>query len=297
MPVIVGDVADPHVEAVVAQLHAEPVIVDASSLPAKRVTITGNEVHVDGLTVSPQAGWLRRLAPAGWTESMNDRGLEAAARSAAVSALAALARDERFDWLTPLDRLGGAENKPYQYRLAAAAGVPVPEWIVTTDPESVPTSGDWISKPLGPGSFIDEEGTGYVVPTTAVNLGDPQTIARVPFILQRRVKARVHARIITVGPHAWSATLRADDLPMDWRMAPSAHYGFTDKPVPDDVSQHALAITSATEVRYSAQDWIQGADGRWWFVDLNPAGQWLFLPATVAEPATLAIARHLEGRR
>lgn len=292
---IVGDAVDPHVEAVVAHLGVEPVIVDAASLSTKRVTITGNEIWLDGLSISPQAGWLRRLAPAGWAESLDDRGLEAASRGAAVSALAALARDERFDWLTPLDRLGGAENKPYQYRLAAAAGVPVPEWIVTTDPEAVPTSGDWISKPLGPGSFIDENGAGYVVPTTAVDLRDRQTIARVPFILQRRVDARTHTRIITVGQHAWSATLPADELPMDWRMTPAAHYGFTDQPVPDDVRQHALAVTGATSVRYSAQDWIEGADGRWWFVDLNPAGQWLFLPATVADPATRAIARHLEG--
>ena len=93
MPVIVGDVVDPHVEAVVAQLSSEPLIVDAASLSTKRVTITGNEIRVDGLTISPQPGWLRRLAPAGWAESLNDRGLKAASRGAAVSALAALARE------------------------------------------------------------------------------------------------------------------------------------------------------------------------------------------------------------
>ena len=276
-------------------MGVEPIILDAASLSTKRVTVTGDEVWVDGVSVSPQPGWLRRLAPAGWAESLSGRGLESASRGAAVSALAAIARDERFDWLTPLDRLGGAENKPYQYRLAAATGVPVPEWIVTTDPKAVPTSGDWISKPLGPGSFFDEKGTGYVVPTTAVDLRDVQTIARVPFVLQRRVDAQTHARIITVGQHAWSATLPARELPMDWRMAPAAHHGFTDEPVPDGIRDFAIAVADATSVRYSAQDWIQGTDGRWWFVDLNPAGQWLFLPATVADPATRAIARHLEA--
>lgn len=295
MPVIVGDAVDPHVDAVVAQLGVEPVVVDAASLSTKRATIAGDKVWVDGVSLSPQPGWLRRLAPAGWAESLNGRGLDAASRGAAVSALAALARDERFDWLTPLDRLGGDENKPYQYRLAAAADVPVPEWIVTTDPDAVPKSGDWIAKPLGPGSFIDANGTGYVVPTTGVDLCDPQMIARVPFILQQRVVARTHARIITVGQRAWSATLPADDIPMDWRMLPAAHHGFTDEPVPDYVRQQAITVAEATSVRYSAQDWIQGADGRWWFVDLNPAGQWLFLPPTVADPATRAIARHLEG--
>jgi hypothetical protein len=33
------------------------------------------------------------------------------------------------------------------------------------------------------------------------------------------------------------------------------------------------------------------------FLDLNPAGQWLFLPATIVDAATAALAGWLGGRR
>lgn len=297
MPLIVGNSADPHVQAVVAVMNTEPVIVDAATILDTPVTITDEGLQVCGAKVIPGGGWLRRLAPEGWIEKINGPGIEAVCRSAAVSALAAIARDERFAWLTKLDHLGGAENKPYQYRRAAAAGVPVPEWIVTTDSDAVPRDGTWVAKALGPGSFIDDTGNGRIVPTRLIDTADRDVIARVPFILQHRIDPMLHARIMTVGRAVQSATLPAGDLPLDWRTSPAGHRGFTPTPAPDQVHHLALAAAASTAVGYSAQDWIQDTAGNWWFIDLNPAGQWLFLPDQVADPVTAAIARHLDGDR
>jgi hypothetical protein len=41
---------------------------------------------------------------------------------------------------------------------------------------------------------------------------------------------------------------------------------------------------------------VINADGAALFLDLNPAGQWRFLPHDVAEEATLTIARWLIGK-
>lgn len=297
MPLIVGNTEDVHVRAVAAAMSLEPVIVDAATVLETPVTITQEGVEIGRVKALPGPAWLRRLAPDGWLESLGSPGVEGVSRAAAVSALAAIARDDRFDWLTILDHVGGAENKPYQYRRVAAAGVPVPEWIVTTDPDAVPDAGRWVAKALGPGSFVDGDGNGRIVPTRIVDVSDRGTIARVPFILQRLIEARAHARVITVHDEAFSATLPATDLPLDWRMSPAAHYGFIPRPAPKRI--HRLAVLAATHMRvgYSAQDWIQDSAGGWWFIDLNPAGQWLFLPNEVAAPATAAIARHLDGSR
>lgn len=296
MPLIVGDADDLHVEAVVSALGVEPVVLDASTFLTTPVTVSAGGLRVGGQTVTATKGWLRRLAPAGWTETMNGPGRISAGHAAAMSALASVARDPRIDWLTPLDVLGGSENKPVQYRAVAQAGVPVPEWVVTTDPGDVPTSGAWVSKPLGPGSFIDDDGNGWVVPTAKADLGDPATITAVPFMLQRLIEATAHARIVTVGDQAWSAVLPAGDLPLDWRLSSQGHHGFTSEPVPDSVLELARVAAVSNGVRYSAQDWIRDADSAWWFIDLNPAGQWLFLPEPVASNVTHAIANYLQDR-
>lgn len=297
MPLIVGNIDDLHVRAVVAAMSFEPVVVDAATVLEKPVTITFDGVEIGGVEALPGPGWLRRLAPDGWLERLDLTGLEGVGRAAAVSALAAIARDDRFEWLTILDNIGGAENKPYQYRRIAAVGVPVPEWIVTTDRGAVPDVGRWVAKALGPGTFIDGDGNGRIVPTRVVDISDRDTIARVPFILQRLVEARAHARVITVGAEAFSATLPATDLPLDWRMSPAGHYGFTPHSAPERVHRLAVLAATSTKVGFSAQDWIQDSAGDWWFIDLNPAGQWLFLPNEVAAPVTAAIARHLDGGR
>lgn len=179
MPLIVGDLTDVHVAAVVERLQTPPTLLNAAFILDHPFSVSADGIEAAGVRIEPRCGWLRRLAPEGWAESMNDPGRHGAARAAAMSALASIARDERINWLTPLDVLGGAENKPFQYRRAAAAGVPVPEWVVTTDVNRVPRCGEWVSKPLGPGYFIDESGTGWVVPTSAVDLNDRATIIRV----------------------------------------------------------------------------------------------------------------------
>jgi hypothetical protein len=56
----------------------------------------------------------------------------------------------------------------------------------------------------------------------------------------------------------------------------------------------AVRLAAALGVGYTSQDWIDDGD-RVVFIDLNPGGQWLFLPPEVARPATAAIAKHLVG--
>jgi glutathione synthase/RimK-type ligase-like ATP-grasp enzyme len=218
-----------------------------------------------------------------------------AERAAGLSALAALLHDERTQWLTPVNRLGRAENKPYQYRRAAARAVPVPEWLITTDSDQAPSDDGWVTKPLGPGSFMTDDGHAHVVPTSVFAPQTRLALAAAPFLIQRQITARSHARVVTVGEAVFSSTLPALGQPLDWRQSAGAHSGFTTRPAPGHV--HALAVAAATAcgVGYSAQDWIEDPEGSWWFVDLNPSGQWLFLPAPVATRVTEAIAQFLEG--
>jgi hypothetical protein len=52
-------------------------------------------------------------------------------------------------------------------------------------------------------------------------------------------------------------------------------------------------LSAALGVGYSSQDWIEDVDGAHYFLDLNPGGQWLFLP--FADEVTAAIADWLGG--
>jgi hypothetical protein len=118
-----------------------------------------------------------------------------------------------------------------------------------------------------------------------------------PFIVQQRVEAMAHLRVVTVGSDAWGARLEAQGLPVDWREAPEAHRRFAAGSLPGDVEASAVAIASQLKLGFSSQDWVIDREQRPWFLDLNPAGQWLFLPESVAQAATQAIARWLSQGR
>lgn len=291
---MVGDLNDPHVRAVAERATVELTVLDAAGLASNPFTITTEGLNWLGQDIQPGRGWIRRLAPAGWMEHPNEGSLEGAVREAYLSALAAILRHPGMHWLTDIETLGLAENKIVQYRLAASAGCAVPPWLVTTDPMAVPRVGKWVSKPLGPGHFI-ESGCGRVVPTTSFHASQRDAVAGAPFILQAQVDARVHARVVTVGSLAVSATLQAKGLPIDWRTEPTAHTSFHPEPAPPAVHRSALALAARCGVGYSSQDWLQDADACWWFIDLNPAGQWLFLPESVTERVSMAIAEWLSG--
>jgi hypothetical protein len=112
-----------------------------------------------------------------------------------------------------------------------------------------------------------------------------------PFLIQERLFAERHLRVVTVGDRVWVCELRADKLPVDWRKDADAHHQFV--PTRDErVERSATALAAAAQLGYSSQDWIV-QDGEPFFVDLNPAGQWLFLPEPVASEVSAQIARWL----
>lgn len=136
MPVIlVGDRADPHVQAVAELLPARgTVVIDATTLgdglksldPIRMVLVDEAGGTVDINRDRPARGWLRRLAPAGWDHGTILGGHDAAVLSSRLVLLAALLRDPSLNLVTPVDELFAAENKLVQYRAAREAGIRYP---------------------------------------------------------------------------------------------------------------------------------------------------------------------------
>lgn len=219
-------------------------------------------------------------------------------RGAWLSLLVAVLKGFDIRWLTALDRLIFCENKYVQYLTCLRLGLPTPTTVVVSDRALIPDSlGPVIVvKPLGPGWFLDEAGRGQVVyaaalPRTADEL---RSLHGAPFLVQQLVRAEAHLRVVTVGRKSWSCALAADGLPLDWRQADEAHGAFSPVSHPS-IERMAVRLAAALELGYSSQDWIVDAEGHPHFVDLNPAGQWLFLPEAVSRDITLEIAKCVTG--
>jgi glutathione synthase/RimK-type ligase-like ATP-grasp enzyme len=214
-----------------------------------------------------------------------------------MSLLAATLQLPDTTWLSSIGAITRAENKLTQVNVATRAGVRTPRTIVTNDNAQLPGDpGDVVVvKPLGVGHFV-ENGRAHTVHATAANVSHltTQDLVVAPFLIQERLLARRHWRVVTVGDEAWSAALDAAGHSLDWRRDPSAHHSFKDECAPSEIKQGALGVTAELNLGYSSQDWIE-TDDAVYLLDVNPRGQWLFLSDRIGDAVARAIARWLEG--
>ncbi|MGW9157452.1 hypothetical protein [Microbacterium sp. NPDC055665] len=84
--------------------------------------------------------------------------------------------------------------------------------------------------------------------------------------------------------------------PADWRRTAENHTSFEDQgDVNADIANGAIAIAGHFELGYSSQDWVETFEGRIVLLDVNPSGQWLFLPERVGEEVAMALADRIAG--
>lgn len=215
-----------------------------------------------------------------------------------MTALAAVVRQAGTAWLCDVDALFAAENKIMQYRAADALGLRTPATLVGGDPAvlAAELGEPFVVKPLGPGNFTADDGREEVIHTQAVTAAQltGTDLLDAPFLAQQLLTARTHLRIVTVADRAWTAELDASGLPVDWRSVTHAHHSFTTSRSWPDVEQCALRLAWQLRTGISCQDWIVDAEGPA-FIDLNPGGQWLFLPDTLTTQVADHLAAWLRG--
>lgn len=297
---VVGCRSDGHVQAVLRAIEAlgaeEPLLLDAPTLQDGEFTLTQrgltlNGVHMDA--AEAHRGWLRRYAPSGWGMGIVAGSLDAAIHRSFLTLVGCIARNESCDWLTPIDNMLRAEDRLVQLDVASRLGILVPRTVVTSSEETAidELGSRFIVKPLSLGYFVTEDGPRAVF-TSEMDAPTARQLdfGGAPFVAQQMVDTERHYRVVTVGDNAWLASLEADGRPLDWRQQDRAHREW--RPDDDVCGELALDLAKALGIGYSSQDWLSVGDERY-FIDLNPGGQWLFLPPETSQPVTQAIAEFL----
>lgn len=277
---------------------------DAAALENSAYRLDSTGLHLgpdDAVAVDPSMamrGWIRRLAPEGWREEAGPSSHEGVVRASWYLLLATVIRSFGVEWLTALDQLADAENKALQQLIAARLGIATPETVITSCRELIPAElGErLVVKPLGPGSFAAAAGTQVVYANELTrDHAALDALGGAPFLVQERIAAERHLRVVTVRDSVWICELDAEALPLDWRRAEEAHDAFRLTDAFGIVAPEASRLAASLGVGYSSQDWLVSGEVAY-FLDLNPGGQWLFLPDEVADPVTSAIAEWLVGR-
>jgi hypothetical protein len=299
---------DVHAQAVIRALAAHAVdveLLDLSEFPTRLALSMAFEggrhrfaLRRDGGDVLDldriRAVWWRRPQPFRLPPGM-DPAHQRFALSEASTAFQGLYQSlDSAHWVNIPARDATAMHKPYQLTLAQRIGLEIPTTLMTNDIEEAREfwhkhDGEVVHKQFLalPDTWRETRRLGPEDKALA------EAISIAPVIFQRHVAATADIRVTAVGIalYAGAADVRDADYPQDVRMNPSAKYVAHD--LPPDVAEHLRQLMSHLGLVYGAIDLRLTPEGRYVFLEINPAGQFLYIEHDTGQPIAAALAQVL----
>lgn len=244
------------------------------------------------------AVWWRRPQPFGLSPALADPAARRFAVSEAMTAFQGLYQSLDALWINDPTRDSVASHKPYQLTLAQDIGLEIPPTLMTNDEDAARAfwrahAGEVIHK-----QFLALPDTWRE--TRRLRDGDERiapAVAHAPVIFQRHVPASADLRVIVVGEHLFAAAtdVSRSAYPQDVRMNLDARY--EEHVLPDHVARQLRALMERLGLVYGAIDLRLTPDGRYVFLEINPAGQFLYIEYATGQPITAALAKALRDGR
>ena len=191
-----------------------------------------------------------------------------------------------------------AEHKVVQLSIAHRLGFDVPRTVITNNSEGIlrAAKGDRRIAVKGLETVLvwqgDLETFGYtsLVDTT---FAQNSHLSSAPLIAQEALENKLDLRVTVVGDQVFCASVTADGKPIrgDWRLQKTgAEFRLFD--LPPDISQKCLRLTKSLGLVFGAVD-LAIQQGTYFFLEINPTGEWGWLVDRADFPIDKAIVDSL----
>lgn len=307
MILILSNAEDPHVPFLTERLErlgAAFVRVDPEEFPAcvelsfePRADRPRGTLKVRGRTLAldrVRAVWWRRPGkptPPDWIVESEQR---ANISELADDALTGLWESLECLWVPCRPSARARANlKLWQLGIARAVGFDTPDTVITNDPERLlefylAHRGDVITKPLSPFTTVGGRRNSSAARRLARRgfrrLG---ALRHEAVIGQNFIPKAYELRVTVVDGRVFVATIDSGSVAragVDWRTA-YERLTFTPHRLPRDVARRCARLTREMGLTFGAIDLIVTPEGRHVFLEINPTGQWGFMPGVSGEIA------------
>lgn len=183
-------------------------------------------------------------------------------------------------------------NKSVQLLLAKASGMNVPETLMSNSPTAIRKflehrDGRNICKAFFP--HVWQKAGGGIAVTETFELNAPQlpadeVLTYAPAIYQEMVVKNFDVRMVLLGTTVYSYSLHNPKNAIDWRQ--DCGQGLVEVrniETPPEVEKAVLTFAEKAGICFGSLDFAIDADGRWWFLEINEEGQFLWLDEFNAE--------------
>lgn len=312
MILVLSSVNDSHAAAVLEELRrrgAQAALLDLGAFPREAAL----SLSFDGTTSRRRlagAGadldfaqcrvvWWRRPQPFELHAELAgdiDRGF---AYSEAEAAFSGLWLTLDAFWINHPTRDEEASRKVHQLHLARQFGLRIPETCITNDPRQARAfieargAEQTIYKPFGG----TEQAWRETRVLRASELELLESVRFAPIIFQEHIAATADLRITVVGDEIFPAAIRVAEgaYRFDFRMSMDAAT-IEATTLPASLEAQLRAYMQRLGLVYGAIDMRLTPDGEYVFLEINPAGQWLFVEEATRQPISAAMAALMARR-
>jgi glutathione synthase/RimK-type ligase-like ATP-grasp enzyme len=197
-------------------------------------------------------------------------------------------------WVNNIVRDAAAAHKPWQLALAKEIGLTIPETLITNDPGQARDfwaahPGKVIYKPFTAGYHTWRE-------TRLLRAGEEalaDTVRWSPVIFQQYVPAVFDLRITAIGPRLFAAEAHSQEGEYKVDVRFNSKICYRAHKLPDTLERKLLQLMSRLGLEYGAIDMRLTPEGEYVFLEINPAGQFLYVEQAAGIPLSEAFAEHL----
>jgi glutathione synthase/RimK-type ligase-like ATP-grasp enzyme len=307
MILIVSFPDNEHVEQVRKHLTVESAVVDTATFPVSLGLSAALSRERECIQLSLPGGgdiclcqvgavWYRRIRPYEFHEDLQDHTAKLFAWSEANEALLGVWYSLDCFWMNPPTADEVSQRKVRQLQIARRVGLSIPDTLVTNQPDAAR-------------QFVEAHGVGRVVRKAFRNIAQAprethllreedlallDSVRYTPVIFQRFVPAGLDLRVTVVEDDIFAAAITSED-----RYAADYRPGLASAKVvpyelPPAVAEKLLELMKIFGLQFGAVDFRVTPDGDHVFLEVNPAGEYLFISQRTGQPIPAAIAASLE---
>jgi glutathione synthase/RimK-type ligase-like ATP-grasp enzyme len=215
--------------------------------------------------------------------------------------------DKQAYILNPPHLIRYAEHKPMQLELARSLGLEIPRTLITSSATSAKTfyeqcSGKVVTKMMTTFAIYEQglEKVVFTTPLSKAHIEQLDGLRYCPMIFQEMIPKALELRVTIVGNQVFSAAMdsqKSDLARFDWREdGEGLLNAWEPYTLPQAIQSKLLALMDSLGLDYGAADLILTPDGRYVFLELNPAGEFFWLEVQPGLAISTAIAEVLVGK-
>lgn len=198
------------------------------------------------------------------------------------------------------------DSKEEQLRLAANCGLEIPATCISNSParvkEFIREVGGTVITKMQSSFSITQGGDEQVVFTnelTSADLNDLDSLAYCPMMFQQKLEKKLELRVTIVGDKIFAFSIDSQkeiNAQVDWRKEGLALIDdWQSHTLPSSIQSQLMTLMDCYQLHYGAIDLILTPDDTYYFLELNPAGEYFWLDKLCDFEISQQIARVLLG--